>query len=430
MTRLNFANQGRRTAAIFFGLLLLTRWSVGAASLTLSGLAEGSQVTLAAGASATNLAFTANVSGVGGSPTVRFTLEGQGATLATQTAAPPYSITFSNLPTAKYFLSAQVATDTNVAANVSFDIVPALLAPANDAWNQAAAISSPGTTVFATNTFATSEPGESHHADNDAGHSVWWSWIAGASGLVTITTEDSGFDTVLAVYTGTNVTTLTSVAANDDAGLTNRSSQVSFTATAGTKYSFAVDSALTANDIAGHGKVQLRLLSLAPPSVAITTPTNGQIFISTLASNSVAASANIVSTTGLARVEFSLDGAAAAASGVLTPPYQWSLTNLPSGDYLLTVSARDTAGLITTAHSSFSIMSPAPRLVFVETPVVPAGFQFAVTGLKGRSYELQGGTNLATWNRVALWTNFDGALRVTDTNAAQFSSRYYRVLSE
>lgn len=430
MTLIDFANIRRRTVLIFLGLLLLTRWSVGAATLTLSGPAEGSQLALPVGVTFTNVAFAANVSGVGGSVSVRFTLEGQGAAFAIRTAAPPYSVTFSNLPAAKYFLSAQVVTDTNVAADLSFDIVPASSGPANDLWSQSLAIPSPGVSVFATNTFATVEASEPRYADNNAGRSVWWSWLAGASGMITATTDGSGFDTVLGIYTGTNVGALTLMGANDDAVFTNRSSQVTFSAVAGTKYYFAVDGAVTTNGVTESGMVQLRLLAAAPPSVALVSPTNGQVFFTTLALRSISASAAISDVAGIERVEFALNSATLSRSETVSPPYQWTLTNLPPGDYLLTASARNNLGLISTAHASFSVFSLRPELVFVDSPLVSAGFQFAVTGMKGVTYELQAATNFLTWNRLSLWTNFDGALRVADTNAAQFSMRYYRVISE
>ena len=53
---------------------------------------------------------------------------------------------------------------------------------------------------------------------NVAGKTVWWSWTAPTSGSVMIDTIGSGFDTVLAVYTGREVDALTGLACNDDIG--------------------------------------------------------------------------------------------------------------------------------------------------------------------------------------------------------------------
>src|SRR5439155_15585934 len=74
---------------------------------------------------------------------------------------------------------------------------------------------------------------------NVEGKSVWWTWTAPAGGSVTIKTAGSSFDTLLGVYTGTSVSTLTTIASNDDSG--GLQSSVTFNAIAGTTYRIAVD---------------------------------------------------------------------------------------------------------------------------------------------------------------------------------------------
>ena len=90
---------------------------------------------------------------------------------------------------------------------------------------------------------ATKEPGEPDHAGDPGGHSVWWTWTAPVGGPVTIDTLGSTFDTLLAVYTGNVVSSLTVVAENDDVDLDGgvRQSRVSFDAVAGRAYQIAVD---------------------------------------------------------------------------------------------------------------------------------------------------------------------------------------------
>src|SRR6185369_5397011 len=70
----------------------------------------------------------------------------------------------------------------------------------------------------------------------------WYNWQAPASGSATISTAGSTFDTVLAVYTGNAVNSLTLIGNSDDVdpGVTLTSS-VTFTATAGTTYRIVVD---------------------------------------------------------------------------------------------------------------------------------------------------------------------------------------------
>jgi hypothetical protein len=66
-------------------------------------------------------------------------------------------------------------------------------------------------------------------------------WIPTASGMCTLSTSGSGFDTLLGVYTGTDLAGLTQVAANNNSASGVMWSKVRFTATAGTTYYIAVD---------------------------------------------------------------------------------------------------------------------------------------------------------------------------------------------
>jgi len=98
----------------------------------------------------------------------------------------------------------------------------------------------PGTggPVTATTAGATREPGEPLHAGITSAGSLWWAFDAPSAGALSLTTTGSTIDTVLAVYTGASVNTLTSVASNDDASGT--ASAVSFTATEGAQYRIVV----------------------------------------------------------------------------------------------------------------------------------------------------------------------------------------------
>ncbi|MDB6035104.1 MAG: Matrixin, partial [Verrucomicrobiales bacterium] len=90
------------------------------------------------------------------------------------------------------------------------------------------------------NSAATREINEPNHAQKAGGKSLWLSWTAPASGIATISTRGSAFDTLLAVYTGSSITNLVVVASDEDRGgyLT---SQVDFNAAAGVEYLIAVD---------------------------------------------------------------------------------------------------------------------------------------------------------------------------------------------
>jgi len=112
--------------------------------------------------------------------------------------------------------------------------------PANDLFLSAQTLAGVATIVAGQNVAASKEAGEPAHANDTGGRSVWYRWVAPTNGTWVLDTAGSGFDTTLAVYTGTGVTGLTEVASDDDARI-DRSSRVSFAATAGTVYQIVVD---------------------------------------------------------------------------------------------------------------------------------------------------------------------------------------------
>jgi len=150
----------------------------------------------------------------------------------------------------------------------------------NDTFANRIAITPPTTaggtrTVTGSNVGYTKQSGEpNHYGLTGATTSAWWRYTPASSGTVTITTQGSSFDTVLAVYRGSAVNALTEVASNDDySGLQSR---VSFAATAGTQYQIAV-----AGYGGASGSIQLNVTggggsTTPPPSttsiVAATTP--------------------------------------------------------------------------------------------------------------------------------------------------------------
>ncbi|HVU16646.1 MAG TPA: FG-GAP-like repeat-containing protein [Candidatus Didemnitutus sp.] len=127
-------------------------------------------------------------------------------------------------------------------------------APANDSFANAATISAGSvsvTTVTGFNVNATKESGEPNHAGDTGGKSVWWKWTAPFNGGVFVDTKGSAFDTLLGVYTGSAVNSLTTIASNDDIDPSIvQVSSTSFVAQKGTTYYFAVDGF---NDTSGPG---------------------------------------------------------------------------------------------------------------------------------------------------------------------------------
>jgi autotransporter-associated beta strand protein len=116
--------------------------------------------------------------------------------------------------------------------------------PANNNFANSVLISGTNTTVTGSNLGATLEPGEPLHRGYYGGSSVWWRWVAPGPGMVTIDTSNNivdAPDTLLAVYTGTSVSTLTEIASDNNSGGTNWTSLVAFPTKSNVTYRIAVD---------------------------------------------------------------------------------------------------------------------------------------------------------------------------------------------
>ena len=94
--------------------------------------------------------------------------------------------------------------------------------------------------LSAGNRHATRESGEPLHANKPGGKSVWYTWKAPITGIATIGTRGSDFDTLLGVYTGTNVAFLITEANDEDSGGAFASG-TRFNAIKNTQYHFAID---------------------------------------------------------------------------------------------------------------------------------------------------------------------------------------------
>ena len=205
------------------------------------------------------------------------------------------------------------------------------------------------------NTNATKEAGEpSPVPKSTGGRSVWWRWTPPSDGTVTIDTKGSYFDTTLAIYTGSALTSLTSVVSSDDIqdGII-QASTVTLTVLANTTYRINVDGFNNA-DAAGAdtGGITLNFNFVAtigtPPSIT-TQPTNATVIIGGSASFSVVASGSAplsyqwlfdgAPISGATSATYSISGAATSQGG----NYSVTVTNpagsVSSASVLLTVNA-------------------------------------------------------------------------------------------
>jgi uncharacterized repeat protein (TIGR01451 family) len=147
----------------------------------------------------------------------------------------------------------------------------AISPPANDMFANRPLLSGDTGRITANNLNATSEPGEPNHAGGTGGKSVWWNWTPSSSGAVSIDTRGSTFDTLLAVYTGTEVNNLALVAANDNDGFSGNTSSVSFVAQSGIAYQIAVGGS---NNATGLINLSWLLEQQADLSLAMSGPSS------------------------------------------------------------------------------------------------------------------------------------------------------------
>ncbi|HEX8775801.1 MAG TPA: NF038122 family metalloprotease [Pyrinomonadaceae bacterium] len=169
-------------------------------------------------------------------------------------------------------------------------------APANNNFSSAQVITGCSGSVTGTNISATKEPGEPSHSpdNNPGGASVWYQWQAPSSGSVTITTAGSNYDTLLAVYTGNSVSSLSLIQRNDDASATPHvvSSSVTFNATSGVTYRIAVDG----YDNNSGGDTGNIVLNWNATNCVATTPTTVQFSAASYAVNESGSFASITVT--------------------------------------------------------------------------------------------------------------------------------------
>lgn len=213
---------------------------------------------------------------------------------------------------------------------------------------------------------ATKETGEPSHAGAAGGASVWYRFTPTTSGEIGIDACDTySFDSVVGVYTGANVASLSEVASNDNGpNCWSDGSELSFSAIAGTTYYIAVDGAG-----GGRGEISMDFTApSAPPPPADSTPpdtsiTDGPAAGATLTSATAAFSFSSAETGS--SFECALDSAAYTPC---TSPKE--LSGLSNGSHTFAVRATDSAGNTdpSPASRTFTVAVPAPTN---QTPTEP-----------------------------------------------------------
>jgi len=151
-------------------------------------------------------------------------------------------------------------------------------APSNDYFTDPQMLSGNSVTVDGSTRLATREFDEpDHYTTTPDGfwwhgeHSVWYSWTAPSSGPVEMNTCQTNIDGILAVYTGSDISTLNRVADDRNSCPEVYGSKVTFNATAGTTYRIAVADTGAENS---EDTFTLKIIDRTPPGVTGTTPAN------------------------------------------------------------------------------------------------------------------------------------------------------------
>lgn len=252
-------------------------------------------------------------------------------------------------------------------------VAPTVLAqPANDSFANATPligtfVLTNGSTTQPAN--ATKEPGEPNHAGLIGGRSVWFNWTAPVDGVTRISTAGSGFNTLLAVYTGTAVNGLAQVAANDNFPGQGNTSRVEFNAQQGTTYRIAVDGRNGSGSGAASGSYALSLQMLG--WVVILSPTNGSM-ISAELPIAIGVQAHTPNPP-IARVDFYGNGSVFASE--TAEPFTAVFHDAPLGTNNFFALMTDGAGLAWTSmvvnvlvlKTGATITSPLDGAVFLNT---------------------------------------------------------------
>ncbi len=238
-------------------------------------------------------------------------------------------------------------TDVSLVVGTTTDI------PSNDNFANAALLSPEGATNSIKNTYASRESGEPAITGNPGGHSLWYTWTPTAIGQANITVTDNNFTTMVAVYTGSSLGTLTKVASYDGINNSEGVSTVSFNPSPGTNYFITVDGY---GGQSGTAELVVKFVKdKTPPTVSITSPSNGADVSGSIITIKGTAHDNVQ----VASVYYQLKNSETntawilATSGISNSWTNWTatITNLVAGTNTIRAEAYDTSGNLSSIGS-------------------------------------------------------------------------------
>jgi hypothetical protein len=259
------------------------------------------------------------------------------------------------------------------------DASPVPVAPANDNFANAVALTGNAGSTTGTNNAASLEVGEPEVAGH-GGASIWYSWTPTASGTATLTMAGSDFDTVLGIFTGSAVNALTLVAENDDEDNPNAiyTSKVVTHVTAGTTYRISAD-----GYDGDTGSVHLAWSLVADPVTVNPTVTAVHTPEPSTFGSASSVTVNVTGTAGVATGAVTLkEGATTIGTGNLTGTGTATIAvpaTLPVGTHSMTASyAGDTHYNAGSANVTVTVnpAPPAPPVASTTTASAPKKVKF------------------------------------------------------
>jgi hypothetical protein len=172
---------------------------------------------------------------------------------------------------------------TEISIVVTMNVPPP---PPNDDFEDAELIPGNEGGLLSNTLGATREEGEPLHASVEGSASVWYKWVAPEAGFLTASTFGSTIDTIMGVYTGNSVSSLTLQDGNDDGGELG-SSIVSISVAADATYHIAIDGKFGAAggialnwQFSSSARPRLRMRTTNSPSasVVVSWPSASQGF--------------------------------------------------------------------------------------------------------------------------------------------------------
>mgnify|MGYP001548091424 FL=1 len=174
-----------------------------------------------------------------------------GTSMAAPHVAGAIAVTRSQYPASEYSIedieamllqSGPLITDPrNNIQTHRLDLEP-IFAPEGSTYETLVTLSPQQDGSFAgNNQFANKQDSEPDHAGNSGGSSMWFEWQAPSDGIYTFNTFGSDFDTLLAIYSGSDLGSLIEIDSCDDSEAPETNCQISIQVEAGQTFKIAVD---------------------------------------------------------------------------------------------------------------------------------------------------------------------------------------------